>query len=346
MRQNAAPYSFWENAGRHLDLSERPQLSRRLPRQFQAGRGAQGSGVPGIHRGAGEEEGQGRDEAHPRGAELEFQHLSERLADEPIPAVARGASDRGQPHRGANLQFPPQGRAGADVPQHHRVRQHRQRHRLAGADRRSGNLQPHRPRPVQRRHRMAAGRPRLSLRRAGRARRTARRQFDQRGLHPQHARRLARLHEPEPPATRRAPQADMAKRQKPKTRIAAPQRRRVAAPRSRLPAKPADTLDLAPLRAIPAARGAPARRGEVRRLARAVHRRRLVLGAERAEPGQSARHGVADVRRPAAAGDADPPARQPAHVFAGAALALQPASSATSRWRTSRAAPPRCARNS
>jgi 3-phenylpropionate/cinnamic acid dioxygenase small subunit len=37
----------------------------------------------------------------------------------------------------------------------------------------------------------------------------------------------------------------MAKRQKPKTRIATPSRRRVAAPRGRLPAKPSDTLDLA-----------------------------------------------------------------------------------------------------
>ncbi len=35
----------------------------------------------------------------------------------------------------------------------------------------------------------------------------------------------------------------MAKRQKPKTRIATPSRRRVAAPRSRMPAKPADMLD-------------------------------------------------------------------------------------------------------
>ena len=184
------------NPGRHLDLSERPQLSRRLPRRFQAGRGAEGPGVPGIHRGVGEEEGQGRDEAHPRGAALEFEHLSERLADEPIPAVAGGAPDRGQPHRGADLQFPAERRARADVPQHRRVRQHRQRHGLAGADRRSRNLQPHRARPFQRRHRMAPGRPRLSVRRARRAWRPARRQLDQRGLYPQHAGCLARLYEP------------------------------------------------------------------------------------------------------------------------------------------------------
>ncbi len=45
-----------------------------------------------------------------------------------------------------HLQLPAQGRAGADVPQHHQLRQYRQRHRLAGADRRSRNLQPHRHR--------------------------------------------------------------------------------------------------------------------------------------------------------------------------------------------------------
>ena len=32
MRQNGAPYSFWEYSGRHLDLSQRPLLSRRLSR--------------------------------------------------------------------------------------------------------------------------------------------------------------------------------------------------------------------------------------------------------------------------------------------------------------------------
>ena len=37
-----------------------------------------------------------------------------------------------------------QGRAGADVPEHHQLRQYRQRHRLAGAHRRPRNLQPHR----------------------------------------------------------------------------------------------------------------------------------------------------------------------------------------------------------
>ncbi len=50
MRQNGAPYSFWEIAGRHLDLSERPFLSRRLSRRRQAGRGAERPSVPRLHR--------------------------------------------------------------------------------------------------------------------------------------------------------------------------------------------------------------------------------------------------------------------------------------------------------
>ena len=51
------------NPGRHLDLSQRPFLSRRLSRRRQAGRGAQGPAVPRLHRGAGKEEGQGGDPA-------------------------------------------------------------------------------------------------------------------------------------------------------------------------------------------------------------------------------------------------------------------------------------------
>ena len=49
------------------------------------------------------------------------------------------------------------------------------------------------------------------------------------------------------------------------------------------------------------------------------------------EPNQANphRHGVADLRRPAAAGDAGAAAREPAHVFAGAALAHEPHRRAT-----------------
>ena len=51
--------------------------------------------------------------------------------------------------------------------------------------------------------RMAADRPRLSERRARRARRPPRHQLHQRGLYPQHARRLAGLHERRPGGARR-----------------------------------------------------------------------------------------------------------------------------------------------
>ena len=190
--------------GRHLDLSERPLLSRRLSRRRQAGRGAQGPGVPRLHRGDGEEEGQGGDPARAGRAALEQQRLSEPVVHEPVPAAARGASDRGQPHRRLHLQFPPQGRAGTDVPQHHQLRQHRQRHRLAGADRRSRNLQSHRHGTVERRRRMDRDRPRIRERRARRPWRPARPEFDQRSLHPQHARRLARLHDQRPRRAMRA----------------------------------------------------------------------------------------------------------------------------------------------
>ena len=116
----------------------------------------------------------------------------------------------------------------------------------------------------------------------------------------------------------------MAKKQKSRTRIAAPSRRRVAPPRGRAVSRAAAALDLHRCEQFLVHEARLLDEAQVRRLAGAVHRRRLVLGAERAGPGQPARHGVADLRRPAAAGDAGAAARQPAHVFAGAALAHQP----------------------
>ena len=160
-------------------------------------------------------------------------------------AASRGASDRGQPHRGAHLQFPAQGRAGADVPQHHQLRQHRQRHRLAGADRRSRNLQPHRHGPVERGRGVAADRPRLSERRARRAWRPEGHQLDQRGLYPQHARRLAGLHEQRPrarAARARRPDRD-GEEAKARPKIAAPRRRRATPLRGR-PSRAEPALDL------------------------------------------------------------------------------------------------------
>ncbi len=86
----------------------------------------------------------------------------------------------------------------------------------------------------------------------------------------------------------------MAKRGKPKTKIAS-SRRRVVAPRSRLPAKPADTLDLARCEQFLIHEARLLDESKFDGWLALFTVRRLVLGAERAEPGQSARHRVADV---------------------------------------------------
>ena len=64
-----------------------------------------------------------------------------------------------------------------------------------GAHRRPRDLQSSRHGHVERRRRVAADRPRLSERRARYAWRPARQELDQRGLYPQHARCLARAHD-------------------------------------------------------------------------------------------------------------------------------------------------------
>ena len=87
--------------------------------------------------------------------------------------------DRGQPHRSAHLLLQAVRRAGADVPEHGQLRQCRQRHGLAGADRRSRNLQSHRYRTDERRRRVDRDRPRLSKRWTGRARRPQGQELDQ-----------------------------------------------------------------------------------------------------------------------------------------------------------------------
>ena len=151
MRQNGAPYSFWESqvgiwtypnghsylGDYHDDAKLVAALKDPLFRDY----------IAALEK----KKGKDGDQARARSAALEQQRLSEPVVHEPVPAAPRRASDRGQPHRRAHLQFPPQGRAGADVPQHHQLRQHRQRHRLAGADRRPRNLQPHRHGTVERR---------------------------------------------------------------------------------------------------------------------------------------------------------------------------------------------------
>src|SRR5437773_668151 len=95
---------------------------------------------------------------------------------------------------------------------------------------------------------MAAGRPRLSERPTRRPWRTPRRELDERGLYPQHARRLARLYEQRP---RRfgarglvtGTIVAMAKKRKPRPGAARPSQRRVTPLRSRA-TRAATALDL------------------------------------------------------------------------------------------------------
>ena len=150
MRQNGAPYSFWEqqvgiwtypNGHSYLgDYHDDSKLVAALKdpvfREYLAA----------LEKKKGKEETRRILEVRRWNSNI-YPNVS--LMSQ-FQQLARGAPDRGEPHRRAHLQLPPQGRAGADVPQHHRVRQHRQRHRLAGADRRPGNLQPHRPRAFER----------------------------------------------------------------------------------------------------------------------------------------------------------------------------------------------------
>ncbi len=184
------------------------------------------------------------------------------------------------------------------------------------------------------------------------ARRPARRQFDQRGLHPQHARRLARLHERRPRQAERRARGVLSRRwrskQKSRPKIAAPEPRAAPSPlRGRAARPPPAPLDLH--------RCEQFLLHEARLLDEAKFDDWLALFTadgwywvpSEPGPGQPARHRVADLRRPAAAGDAGAAAREPAHVFAGAALALQP----HRRQRHDRgdrcgAAASRCARNS
>ena len=120
MRQNGAPYSFWET---QVGIWTYPNGHSYLGDYHDDSKLVAALKDPVFRdylNALEKKKGKSRGPAHPRSAALELQHLSERLADEPVPAVARGAPDLGRPHRGADLQFPPQGRAGADVPQHHR----------------------------------------------------------------------------------------------------------------------------------------------------------------------------------------------------------------------------------
>src|SRR5262249_39777049 len=64
--------------------------------------------------------------------------------------------------------------------------------------------------------------------------------------------------------------------------------------------------------------------GQIRRLARTVHARWILLGAEPAGSGQPARYGLADLRRPAPARDARAALGESKNLLAGAAFAHHP----------------------
>ena len=194
MRQNGAPYSFWESqvgiwtypnghsflGDYHDDAKLVAALKDPLFRDY----------IAALEKKKGKHEARRVLEVRRWNSNV-YPNLSFMSQ---FAAAARGASARRRPHHRPYLQFPPQGRARADVPQHDQLRQHRQRHRLAGADRRSGNLQSHRHGTFERGRRMDRDRARLAERPARCARRPARGELDQRDLYPQYARCLARLH--------------------------------------------------------------------------------------------------------------------------------------------------------
>ena len=103
MRQNGAPYSFWETqvgiwtypnghsylGDYHDDAKLVAALQDPVFREY----------IAALEKNKGKE----ADQAHPRSAALEQQCLSEPVVHEPVSAVARGASDLGQPHRRLHL---------------------------------------------------------------------------------------------------------------------------------------------------------------------------------------------------------------------------------------------------
>ena len=199
MRQNGAPYSFWESqvgiwtypnghsylGDYHDDAKLVAAMNDPVFRDYIAALEAK--------------KGKDRDAAHPRSAALEQQCLSEPLVHEPVPAVARHASHRGQSHRSAHLLFPAERRAGADVPA------------TRSASPTSSTAPARWCSPTISKSTIASasglsseGAEWIEIGRGYQsdgpadARRPQGQELDQRGLHPQHVRRLARLHDQPP----------------------------------------------------------------------------------------------------------------------------------------------------
>ena len=330
MRQNGAPYSFWESqvgiwtypnghsylGDYHDDAKLVAALKDPVFREY----------IAALEKKKGKEETQRILEVRRWNSNI-YPNLSFMSQFQQLRVVHPIAVNRTVV---LHLQFPPQGRAGADVPQHHQLRQHRQRHRLAGADRRSRNLQPHRHGPLERRRRMAARsaaaiRATCPTRMAAGAGKNSTSEVYIRNMldawlgymtngHARTRRSRARgvvTHRDGEKAKR----PSQARSAAPAPAVAPPRGRRRRARQQRSTSTAASNFCCT-------RRGCSTRPSST--TGWRCSRRRLVLGAERARSGRSARHRVADLRRPAAAGDARAAARQPAHVFAGAALAHQP----------------------
>jgi Vanillate O-demethylase oxygenase C-terminal domain len=140
MRQNGAPYSFWES---QVGIWTYPNGHSYLGDYHDDAKLVAAMQDPTFRDYiAALEEKKGKQTSHSVSAPLEQQHLSKPVVHEPIPATPRDPPCRGQPNRGSHLQFPAQGSAQPDVPKYNQLRKHRQRDWFAGPHRRSGNLQP------------------------------------------------------------------------------------------------------------------------------------------------------------------------------------------------------------
>ena len=272
MRQNGAPYSFWESECRHLDLSQRPQLPRRLSRRCQA-------------RSPRSNDPMFRDYI----AAMEAKQGKEQTRR--ILEVRRWNSNV-YPNLSFMSQFQ-QLRVVHPVSVNETV-VHTYCFRLRGAPARmfentisfanivngTGSLVLTDDLEIYNRIGLglsSAGAEWLEIGRgyqgdvAGRARRPARQELDQRGLHPQHVRRLARITWRRTPATRAGIAAGDAfdRRRRRCGHDACP-----AAPAAsdRASGAHAEPLERRRMRAVSDARGAPARRGPLRRVAGACSR--------------------------------------------------------------------------
>src|SRR5215469_17405481 len=151
---------------------------------------------------------------------------------------------------------------------------------------------------------MDRDRSRYPKRRPRRAWRPARQELDQRSLYPQHVRGLAALHDRWTACDACGVLKNNDEKAKTSTAIAGDPRAPADCAAAAEHAAIGGRTRPASLRAILDPRSAPARRWQIRGLARAVRARCVVLGAERARSAGPARNRFADLRRPPAPGNA------------------------------------------